>query len=268
MASSAYPPDEGVLRLAVMADSTAFTGPNGPLLPDDPALYPNVAASAIEDATGMRVRVTTLAHPGAGVRDSWYRVTKDRHVMFEVLMRADAVLVGIGSFDNAPAGVPPIVESMIPYLPSRRLRSSARSLMRAAHPIGVRLTRGRFTRIGTREYERLYDGILQHVRALSWGAPAVALGPTSHRSAYYGHVHPQHAFRTVLQQVVCERHNIPHVPVWPLVEPYAEKLNSDGIHWPLEAHAAIGAAGAQMLVEQIEGRRPTPGIPEYPAFSL
>lgn len=267
MASPAYPSPDGATRLVVIADSTAFTGPHGPLLPDDPALYPNVAARVIEDATGRRVTVTTLAHPGAGVRDSWYRVTKDRHVMFEVLMRADAVIIGIGSFDHAPAGVPPIVESLIPMLPHPDARKVARNVMRAIHPWGVRLTKGRFPRIGAREYERLYDGVLHHIRALSWGVPAVALGPTSHRSRYYGNGHPHLASRTALQERICGGHGIPHLPVWPLVEPHAEKLNVDGIHWPLEAHAAIGSAAGESILAQMQGRLPWPGVPGYPDLS-
>ncbi|MHB8511932.1 MAG: hypothetical protein ACYDCC_07080 [Actinomycetota bacterium] len=267
MASPAYPPLDGAIRLCVIADSTAFTGPEGPLLPDEPALYPNVAARAIEDALGKRVAVSTLAHPGAGVRDSWYRVTKDRHVMFEVLMRSDAVVIGIGSFDHAPAGVPPVIESLIPYIPLTRMRSAARAVMRAAHPWGVHLTGGRFTRIAAHEYERLYDGVLYQVRSLTWGAPTVALGPTSHRSPYYGHVHPQHAARSALQRRVCDSHNISVVETWPLVEPHIEKLNSDGIHWPLEAHESIGSAIASSLIDQFEGRVRRPGIPGFPEYS-
>lgn len=261
MASPAYVDPGGPLRLAVVGDSTAYTGPTGPLLPDEPLLYPNVAARAIEDALGRSVRVSVLAHPGAGVRETWYAVTKDRHAMFEVLMRADAVIVGVGSFDHAPAGVPTWIEALVPFVKPPAARRRIRSVLRAWHPLGVRLTGGRLTRVPAAEFERLYDAVLFHVRSLSWGAPGVALGPTSHRSAYYGHTHPQRAGRERLQMAVARRHRFATVPVWPLVEPYADKLNPDGIHWPFEAHETVGLAAARALVAQLTGEVAPPGIP-------
>jgi len=263
MGSPLYADPDGPLRLAVIADSTAFTGPAGPLLPDEPGLYPNVAARAVEDAIGRRVAVTVVAHPGTGVRGTYYDVTKNRHVMFEVLMRADAVILGLGSFDHAPAGVPPVLEAMVQHVRPRSLRKRYRALLRAVHPLGVRLTLGRFTRVPAGEFERLLDRILHEVRSLTWGAPGVMLGPTSHRSGYYGNVHPQHRARVDLQRRLAERHRYAFVESWPLVEPWIEKLNVDGIHWPFETHEAVGAAIAGALVPQITGESPKPGIPGY-----
>lgn len=264
MGSPVYADPGGPLRLVVVADSTAFTGPTGPLLPDDPSLYPRVAAAAIEDATGRAVALNVLAHPGAGVRGTYYDVTKNRHTMFEMLMRADAVVLGIGSFDHAPVGVPPLFEAMVPFVMPRSARRVVRRVLRGAHPIGARLTASRLTRVPAAEFARLYDRILFEVRALSWGAPGVAIGPTSHRSAYYGHRHPQHAARSRMQADLAREHGYAVVESWPHVEPWIEKLNPDGIHWPFESHAAIGAAVAAALVRQITGEVPSPGIPGYP----
>ncbi|HEX9697618.1 MAG TPA: hypothetical protein VGB64_15050 [Actinomycetota bacterium] len=266
MGSPLYADPDGPLRLAVIADSTAFTGPAGPLLPDDPALYPNVAARAIEDAIGRRVIVGVVAHPGTGVRGTHYDVTKNRHIMFEVLMRADGVVLGLGSFDHAPVGVPPPLEAMIPFVRPAALRRRYRALLRAVHPAGVRLTRGRFARVPAGEFERLFDRILHEVRALTWGAPGVVVGPTSHRSGYYGHLHPQHTARTAMQRTIAARHGFPFVESWPLVEPWVEKLNADGIHWPFETHEEIGRAVAAALVPQIRGEIAPPGIPHYEGF--
>lgn len=263
MGSPAYADPGGPLRLVVVADSTAFTGPTGPLLPDDPALYPKVAATALEDATGRSVALSVLAHPGSGVRDTYYDVTKNRHVMFEMLMRADAVVLGIGSFDHAPVGIAPWVEAMVPFVRPAPARRLVRSALRAAHPLGVRLTGSRIARVPAAEFERLYDRILFEVRSLSWGAPGVALGPTSHRSPYYGHRHPQHAARSAMQAGVARAHGYAVVESWPLVEPWIEKLNPDGIHWPFEAHQSIGRAVAAALTPQIAGTVRSPGIPGF-----
>jgi hypothetical protein len=265
MASPVYRSEDpnAPVRLAVLGDSTAFTGPQGPLLPDEPLLYPNVAASLLSERLGRPVAVNVLGHPGSGVRNTYYSVTKDRHVMFEVLMKADAVVVGVGSFDTAPAGVPPMLETVVKALPYPRVRKHLRAALRAVHPLGVRLTLGAFARVGPGEYERLYERILFHVRALTWGAPTVVLGPTSHRSAYYGHTHPQHPHRTRIMQSLAEHHRMPFVECWPLVEPFADKLNVDGIHWPFEAHEDVGIAVAEALLPQIKGEVPSPGIPGY-----
>jgi len=249
------------LRLVVIGDSTAFTDARGPHLPSEAGLYPNVVRAALERALDRPVAVNVLARAGTHTRDAYRMVLKDRHAQFEVLMGADAVVVGVGSFDHAPAGVPATVESLVPLLRSRRLRRTARRALHAVHPWGVRLTRGRFARAPLGEWRRTYDGLLFQVRALTQGAAGVVMGPTSHRSAYYGDLHPLHAAREAEQRAIAERHGFPFVASWPLVEPFAARLNPDGIHWPAEAHAAVGEALAAPLVAQLTGATPKPSIP-------
>ena len=43
--------------------------------------------------------------------------------------------------------------------------------------------------------------------------------------------------------------------MWELVEPFADRLNADGVHWPAEAHATVGRAVAQAALEGISPRR-------------
>src|ERR687888_2111131 len=102
------------LRLVILGDSTAFTDDVGPQLPTHKVLYPNVVASAIEAAVGRPVQLNVIARAGTDVRETWRTLTKDRHVQFEVMMGADAVLVGIGSIDHAPSGLPAALEELIP----------------------------------------------------------------------------------------------------------------------------------------------------------
>jgi len=249
------------LRLIVLGDSLAFTDERGPQLPAEPTLYPNVIARAIEDALLRPVTVTVLARAGSDVRDAWKLVFKDRHVQFEVLTRADAVVVAVGSFDHAPAGVPPALEALVPFLHPARLRRGARTVLRAAHPWGVRLTAGRFTRTPWPEFARLYDAILHQVRALADGAAGVVLAPTSHRSDYYADVHPQRAERERGQIEIATGHGYPVVRAWPIVEPNAEGLNPDGIHWPAQVHTAIGRALGEQLVAQLRDEAPRPRAP-------
>lgn len=251
------------LRLVVLADSTSFTDATGPQLPDDPGLYPNVLAGLLQRRLERPVAVTTVARPGTTVRDAVQTVRKDRHVQFDVLARADALVVGIGSFDHAPAGIPPALQALVPFLRPSRLRRSARRLLHAAYPRLVALRGGHGRRTPPGEFASLYGQLLEQLRGLTWGrAAGVALGPTSHRSAYYGHAHPEHPAAEAAQLRVAREHGFATVAAWPLVEPHAAELNPDGIHWPAAVHLVIAHALADALLPQLRGHAPLIGLPD------
>lgn len=252
---------QGSFRLVVLGDSTSFTDDKGPQMPSEPSLYPNVVARALEEALDRPVQVQVVARAGSDAREAYRTVLKDRLVMFEVLMGCDAVVVGVGSIDHAPAGVPAVLEDLARQISNTAVRRASKRVLRWAQPRIVALTRARYSRTPTAEFRRVYDGLLLQVRALSQGVPAVALGPTSHTSSYYGSVHPQHGARAALQESIAASHGIPMVQPWGFVEPVRDRLNPDGIHWPAEVHAAVGAALAEELIAQVRGERPAPGIP-------
>jgi hypothetical protein len=251
------------IRLVVIGDSTSFTDHRGPQLPDEPTLYPNVLARSLEDRLGRAVQVTVVARAGQTVREAVRTVTKDRHVQFDVLAGADAVVVGVGSFDHAPGGIPPVVDAVVPYLRPAPVRRRVRTALHAAYPFAVRATGHRRRRTTPAEFERLFDLLLLQIRGLARGAAGVVLGPTSHRAAYYAHRHPGHAAAEAHHFAVAERHGFATVPVWPHVEPYADRLNPDGIHWPPEPHAAVGEALAERLLPQLQGGSPRPPAPSW-----
>ncbi|MFA5891481.1 MAG: hypothetical protein WDA27_11130 [Actinomycetota bacterium] len=250
------------LRLVVLGDSTAFTTDRGPQLPFDPELYPNVIAEVLERGLGRPVQTTVIARPGADTRDAWRMVTKDRHIQFEVLMGADAVVVACANFDNAPAGVPPVLEAIVPYLRTPWLRRRARVLLQSTHPWGVAISGGRFSRTPLNEFLRMFDGLLFQVRALARNAAGVVMGPIGHNSAYYGFTHPKRAEREQLQFAIAKRHGFPTVASWPFIEPAADRLNPDGIHWPADVHRAVGEALAAPLLAQLKGEAERPKAPQ------
>jgi diglucosylglycerate octanoyltransferase len=255
--------DEGTpLRLVVIGDSTSFTDANGPQLPDHPDLYPNVTARELRARLGREVTPVVIARAGHTVREAARTVTKDRHVQFDVLAGADAVVVGVGSFDHAPGGVPAVVDAMVPYLRPAAVRRRARRTLHAAYPLLVRATLGRRRRTPAAEFERLLAQLLDHVRGLTWGRAAGAVvGPISHRADYYARTHPGFPRAEALHLSVAARHGFAPVPAWLHVEPHADALNPDGIHWPAAAHAAVGRAVADALVPQLTGDAPTIGLP-------
>ena len=254
---------EQPFRLVVIGDSTSFTDDVGPKLPTEKALYPNVVAARIEAAIERPVALNVLARAGTDVREAWRLVAKDRHAQFEVLMGADAVIVGIGSIDHAPAGFPAVVEDVIPFLRPERVRRFVRKKVYSAHPYLVRATGGRFTHTPPGEFARLYDAVLFQVRALARNAAGVTLGPTSHRSRYYGKGHPALRAREAMQREIAERHGFPFVSAWDIVEPHADHLNPDGIHWPHAAHQDIAQALADRLIAQLRDGAPRPQPPSF-----
>lgn len=257
------------LRVLVLGDSTAFTDAEGPQLPDTAHLYPQVMRRALSEALDRDIEVVVVAQPGATVREAVRAVTKDRHVQFDLLAQADAVVVGIGSFDHAPAGVPPALQALVPYLRPTPLRRGVRRALHRWYPWLVRLRGGRGSRTPWPEFARLYGALLDHLRSITWGHVAgVALGPTSHRSAYYGHRHPGHRRSEARQLALARRHGFATVAAWPLVAPHVRGLNADGIHWPQDAHSAIGRALAAALLPQLTGATSVPGLPAAAARAL
>lgn len=260
---------DGPLSLVVVADSTAFTDHLGPQVPSTPHLYPQVAARALTEALEREVVATVIARPGMTVRDAVRTVTKDQHVQYDVVAHADAVVLGVGSFDHAPMGIPPSVETLAAYLRPAPLRRRVRGTLKAAYPWVVRATGGRRTRTPWSEFERLFVELSDHVRGLTWGRVAgAAVGPTSHRSRYYGPGHPTHPASEARHLALAERQGFRGVASWPLVAPHADALNVDGIHWPAAAHEAVGRAVAAALLPALRGAAPTVGLPPAAAAAL
>jgi hypothetical protein len=250
------------LQLVVLGDSTAFTDACGPQLPGHPTLYPTVVAGQIGGYLAREVQTQVVARPGQTVRDAARAVTKDQHLMFQVLAGADAVVVGLGSFDHAPLGVPPSLEAVIPHVHPSARRRRVRGLLRTAYPRLVRLQGGRRPRTGPTEFARLYTLLLEQIRGLTQGrAAGVALGPTSHASAYYGHRHPGVRRAEARQLALATRLGFAPVPCWPHVRTALTRLNPDAIHWPTDVHQRVGTAVAQALLPQLTGAAPTIGMP-------
>jgi hypothetical protein len=257
--------DKEPFRLVVLGDSLSFTDERGPQLPTEPTLFPNVLARLLEDALLRPVSATVLARAGSDVREAWRMVFKDRHAQFDVLAGADAVVVAVGSFDNGPAGYPIALDALVPYLHPASVRRRFRATLRAIHPWVIRLTAGRYPRTTAKEFARLFDAVLLQVRGLAHGAAGVVLGPTSHTSSHYGGIHPQREARERLLLGIASQHGFPGVAAWRLIEPHADALNPDGIHWPAPAHAGIARALAEQLLAQIRGDAPRPPSPWQPA---
>jgi hypothetical protein len=49
--------------------------------------------------------------------------------------------------------------------------------------------------------------------------------------------------------------------VWHLVEPFADRLNVDGVHWPEEVHQRVGEAVAEVIAGLVAGATEPPISP-------
>jgi hypothetical protein len=247
---------DGALRVAVIGDSTSFTDATGPLPPDAAVLWPNVMARELLERTGREVVVTVWARPGVDALAAWQALTKDRHVMFDVVGPADVIVIGIGSFDHAPAGLPPVLDAIVPYLRPAGVRRRVRAAIRRSHPWVVRARGARGLRTPAAEFARRYGQVLDQARGLTLGrAVCVALGPTSHRARHHGGAHPRREESEGRQLALAAAHGYRTVPVWEHVVPHVDRLNEDGVHWPTEAHAAIGRATAAAIADGLRGAR-------------
>jgi len=245
---------DGGLRVAVIGDSTAYTDASGALFPDDPVLWPSILAETLRTATGRPVEMTVWARPGTDALGAWQALTKDRHVMFDVVGPADVVILAIGSFDHAPAGLPPVLDVVIPHVRPAELRRRLRSAIRRAHPLVVRLRGARGVRTSPAEFARRYGRVLDQAKGLTMGrSVTVALGPTSHRARHHGGRHPRREESERRQLTLAQQHGWRTVPVWEHVEPHAAELNPDGVHWPAPAHDAVGKAVAAAVLEGLAG---------------
>ena len=248
--------DGGVLRVAVIGDSTSFTDATGPLPPDADVLWPNVMARDLTNRIDREVAVTVWARPGVDALVAWQALTKDRHVMFDVVGPADVVVVAIGSLDHAPAGLPPVLDDVIPRLRPAGLRRRVRSAVRHVHPWVVRLRGAGGLRTPAAVFARRYGQVLDQARGLTMDrAVCVALGPTSHRARHHGGVHPRREESERRQLALAAAHGYRTVPVWEQVAPFADRLNVDGVHWPAEAHDAVGRAAAARIAEGLSPPR-------------
>lgn len=239
-------------RLVVLGDSLTWHGPQGPLPVADERLYPNRIAAHLREATGAPWEAVVVARAGWGMRELWHAITKDVHLQQQVLVGAAAVVLGAGSVDTLPVGVPRGLLAGLPYVRPTPLRRRLRRTVERHHAGLVRATgeRLRYTPISV--YRHGWRKSVEAIRLFSSGAPLVGILPTYHRGPYYAaslRHHPQ--VRRVTIALAAEL-QVPLVDLKALLDPHVDNLNPDGLHWPFEMHADVGSAFAATLVSQLD----------------
>lgn len=222
-------------HLLVLGDSLAFHGPERTEVPDDPRLYPQVAAAS------LGADVDLVARAGWTSRDAWWALTKDPVVWGRYLPRATGLLIAVGGMDQLPAAVPTWLRESVPYVRPGRLRRQVRRALLAASPRIIAASDGRFRQVPQRVTDHYLGRIVQAVRIVRPGLPIVALGPSPWTPVVYPSLRPHTAAVTAAREWG-RRHAVPVVDLDDLVDPAVG--NPDGLHWSWATHARVGAAVA------------------------
>lgn len=243
--------------LLVFGDSLSFHGPDGPHPADDPRLWPNLAAAALGGHAEL------FAGFGWTARDAYWSLVGDPRV-WPQLPRADALVLGVGGMDTLPSPLPTYLRQGIRHLHSDRVRRHARRAYLAAQPWLARLTRGRPVALPPELTVHYLDLTLGAIRALRPTLPAVAMLPSVHRAAAYGHVHTG---RAPAVRAISRWADGAGVPLLDLADVVGEHVlgghgNADGIHWGWHGHELVGKALADLVGPRLD--RPRPQEPHHP----
>ena len=241
-------------RLVVIGDSLAFQGPAGPVPLADDRLYPNVLADALWAGTGQHVETAVVARAGWGMRDVWLALQKDVHLQQQLLIGADAVVLGAGSLDTLPVGVPEALLATLPYLRPMSLRRRVRRGLARAHPTLVRLTAGRMRHTPLEVYRHCWRKTIGALRLFAPDAALCAVLPPLHIGTYYaGDTRHHRPTWTATRELAAEL-DVPVVDLAALGRPWLHRLNPDGLHWAWEVHHEVGRALAGVLLPQLAAR--------------
>ncbi len=236
----------------VLSDSLSFHGPEGPVPLDDPRTYPNVLGWQLEELTGRPWAVDVWGRAGWGVRELWLALQKDVHLQQQLLMSADAVVIGMGSADSLSVAVPRWVMMALPYLRPTGLRREIRRRIDHVHPALTRLTRGamRYTPPGviSHAFSKSVDAVRLFAGA---DVPLVAVLPPWHRTVYYGGLTTHHEQVHGLFSRLAADKGVEVVDLAALTRDRLDELNVDGAHWGWDIHRDVGTAMARSLADQM-----------------
>jgi diglucosylglycerate octanoyltransferase len=242
----------GLGRVVVLGDSLSFHGPDGPVPLSEPRLYPNVLGRRLDALTGRVWAVDVWARAGWGLRELWLALQKDVHLQQQLLVHADAVVLGIGNADQLSVAIPRWAVMALPYLRPTALRREVRRRIDHLHPAATRLTRGRLRFTPPAVIEHCFGKSVDAVRLFAGPqVPLVAVLPAAHRTTYYGGVTRHHDEVHALLTRLAAARDVPAVDLAPLTRDRLDELNPDGAHWSWPIHHDVGTAMADVLAAQL-----------------
>jgi diglucosylglycerate octanoyltransferase len=227
--------------LLVFADSLSYYGPTGGLPSDDPRIWPNIVADALDWDLELIGRI------GWTCRDVWWAATQDPR-SWAALPRAGAVVFATCGMDSLPSPLPTALRELIRYVRPPRLRRWARDGYGWLQPRLSPIARSALPPALTAEYLEMTRAAIDFNRP---GLPMVASLPSVHIAETYGKAH--HGREPTVRAITAwaRRHEVPLVDLKAAVgdEVLSGRGNPDGIHWNFEAHRAVAGLMLKALAE-------------------
>ena len=199
----------------------------------------------------VELSVTIPAQPGVS-QELWLALQKDVHLQQQLLMEADAVVIGMGSADSLSVAVPRWVMMALPYLRPKGLRREVRRRIAHLHPSLTRVTGGVMRYTPPDVISHAFTKSVDAVRLFAGPeVPLVAVLPPWHRTVYYGGLTTHHErVHALLGRLAAEK-GVDVVDLAALTRHRLDELNVDGAHWGWDIHRDVGTAMARSLAAQL-----------------
>ncbi|WP_161897057.1 diglucosylglycerate octanoyltransferase [Gordonia spumicola] len=229
--------------IMVLGDSLSYYDETGGLPSDDPRIWPNLVGEQVGREVDLFARI------GWTSRDVWWAITQDPRI-WAALPKADVLVLAFGGMDSLPSPLPTALREQIRYLRPARLRQVVRDgyswLQPRLSPLGWPMA---LPVAVTVDYFEKIRGAVAHLRP---DLPIVVCLPSTHDSPYYGHAHPGRVPLTSAIGRWAHEHGIATTTGFYEVTSAAYDdpdavMNPDGIHWSVDAHAAIADAVAPVI---------------------
>ena len=239
--------------MLVLTDSLAFVGPQTAHPVDEPRLWPNVMAAALD------ADVDVIGDFGWTAREAWYAVGHSPR-LWSVLPEADAVVLAVGSFDTAPEPLPSSLWKRIAMIRSAKVRRVTSAAHRRAVPIlstlfsylpggGPVVLRPKLTR-------HFLQAGLTLLRQRRPGLPVLGMTPIVARPTMYAGVFKG---RAKAERTIREWASVADVPLLDMEVVAGDHMrsgrcNPDRLHLGWEGHTAMGMAFAGLLAGVLPSR--------------
>ncbi len=233
-------PDRPVLL--VIADSLSYFGPKGGLPADHPKIWPNLVGAELDWDVELIGRI------GWTCRDAYWALIGDPRV-WAAVPRAGAVVFAVGGMDSLPSPLPTALRELIRYVRPPVLRRGVRATYNWLQPKLSKL--GRPVALPPKVSVDYLEQAREALAQLRPDLPVVAVLPSVHNCAAYGHVHSGREPAVKALRAWSAETSVPLVDLAEAVHEdiFSGDANPDGIHWGWAGHTAVANSMVKTLQE-------------------
>ncbi len=228
--------------LLVIADSLSYFGPKGGLPADHPKIWPNLVGAELDWDVELIGRI------GWTCRDAYWALIGDPRV-WAAVPRAGAVVFAVGGMDTLPSPLPTALRELIRYVRPPVLRRGVRATYNWLQPKLSKL--GRPVALPPKVSVDYLEQSREALAQLRPDLPVVAVLPSVHNCAAYGHVHSGREPAVEALRAWSDKTSVPLVDLGEAVREdiFSGDANPDGIHWGWAGHTAVANSMVKTLQE-------------------